>query len=631
MEPRKFQFYNSTLTIVFGDILTSKAEVIVSSDDTGISMGAGISGCIRKAGGDCIREDAQKKLPAQLGDVVVSTAGAMEQKYIFHCLTIDHENKDFVSNGEMSEQEEIKSIIWNTIKKCFRLMEVLELKSIAFPSIGIETAHNSLKDAVKTMVDAILFHVKKKRIQCDIEIYVNNSIAIEESACQEIVNDIDSNIKFRYRNNRMIGFPGASSQEEQTNSYNIEKETYYDTELFCNLTIDGTEYEDVEVKVADPNVSIRDQIKNIVQVFDLPKTDHGGYPIQYLLCQMVEDEEEPMILGFEDEDGREQCLMDYNVQPDDNLRLISLPISGGYDPMKTTCLPKRKGFIERIFSKKANEVFSSVFAPHQVRKGSGMMIQVYLYKDEERDEVCNNATKCDERSSERAYSPLNFKLQRGAFVDVMIRMQGIEIERPHKIIVWQGCYTSANFYVEIPEHYSKEKVWGEVFLSVEGALLGELDFLTEITSNDPDQRETAPVSSRQFKKIFISYAHQDETKVQYIARAYEAQGVDYFFDRDYLKPGDIFPLKIKEFIYSADLFILCWSANAAQSEYVDLERKLALERAYPKVKPFEKAPLSIYPMSIEPQAELPADMRSTYNFIEMQRKTINAQKEEYVI
>ncbi len=29
MEPRKYQFNNSTLTIVFGDILTSKAEVIL--------------------------------------------------------------------------------------------------------------------------------------------------------------------------------------------------------------------------------------------------------------------------------------------------------------------------------------------------------------------------------------------------------------------------------------------------------------------------------------------------------------------------------------------------------------------------------------------------------------------------
>ncbi len=93
-----------------------------------------------------------------------------------------------------------------------------------------------------------------------------------------------------------------------------------------------------------------------------------------------------------------------------------------------------------------------------------------------------------------------------------------------------------------------------------------------------------------------------------------AQGVDYFFDRDYLKAGDIFPLEIEKYINSADLFILCWSENAANSDYVQKERNQALDRAYPKVKPYEKAPLSICPLSIEPRAEIPEDMKSIYNF-----------------
>lgn len=68
--------------------MKSESEVIVSSDDTGISMGGGISGCILKTGGEAIRQDAQKKLPAQSGDVVVSMVGTLEhQKFIFHCLT----------------------------------------------------------------------------------------------------------------------------------------------------------------------------------------------------------------------------------------------------------------------------------------------------------------------------------------------------------------------------------------------------------------------------------------------------------------------------------------------------------------------------------------------------------------
>jgi type I restriction-modification system DNA methylase subunit len=88
---RTYKFNNSTLTIRFGDVVTSDAEVIVSSDDTEISMGGGVSQSILEAGGDFVREDAQKKLPALLGDVIVSTAGKLaKQKYIFHCLTIDY-------------------------------------------------------------------------------------------------------------------------------------------------------------------------------------------------------------------------------------------------------------------------------------------------------------------------------------------------------------------------------------------------------------------------------------------------------------------------------------------------------------------------------------------------------------
>lgn len=606
MEPRKYQFNNSTLTIVFGDIMTSKSEVIVSSDDTGISMVGGLSGCILKNGGESIRQDAQKKLPVQLGDVVVSTAGILKhQKYIFHCLTIDYEHKWDVYEGNLSNTEDINNyILQHSVDKCFSLLQALELKSIAFPCIGAGFAHIPMKKVAEVMFGAILSFLRNSPIHYEIKLYIH-----------------DSNI-----NNDMI-FIGFTTYFDnrlkiENSQYNVDNEFFYDDDFPIYLTIGGTSYEEVEMTIEDPNKTIRDQIISIVQKFKLPKMDNGENPVQYLLCLSPKDDDEPEILDFEDEDGREQCILDYNVQPGDHLHLISVPIAGGCNPLVMTYRPKRRNFFKRLFGKKSNFVFSSVFAPHQIRKGSGMMIQVYLYKDEERDSVCYDATKCDRRTEERAYSPLNFKLELGAFVDVNIRVKEIEVERPHKVIEWQGIYTKANFYVEIPEDYNKDHVWGEVFLSVDGAILGELDFLTETTHSYPDQQETAQVFSRQYKKIFISYAHQDESKVQYIARAYDAQGVDYFFDRHYLKPGDIFPLKIKEYIDSADLFILCWSANAAQSEYVELERKQALERAYPKVEPFEEAPLSIYPMSIEPRAELPDDMRNTYNFVEMFKKTI---------
>ena len=103
---------------------------------------------------------------------------------------------------------------------------------------------------------------------------------------------------------------------------------YYDDEFIINLSIEGSSLEEVEVKVTDPQKTIRDQISSIVQVFELPKMDNGGNPIQYLLGQVLDDDEEPKILDFEDEDGREQCLLDYNIQPGDRLQLISVPIAG---------------------------------------------------------------------------------------------------------------------------------------------------------------------------------------------------------------------------------------------------------------------------------------------------------------
>jgi hypothetical protein len=108
----------------------------------------------------------------------------------------------------------------------------------------------------------------------------------------------------------------------------MANEEFYEDEFIINLTIDGTSFEEVEVKVTDPTKTIRDQISSIVHVFDLSKMDNGGNPIQYLLAQVIEDDAEPNILEFEDEDGREQNLMDYNIQPGDHLHLISVPIAG---------------------------------------------------------------------------------------------------------------------------------------------------------------------------------------------------------------------------------------------------------------------------------------------------------------
>ncbi len=48
-----------------------------------------------------------------------------------------------------------------------------------------------------------------------------------------------------------------------------------------------------------------------------------------------------------------------------------------------------------------------------------------------------------------------------------------------------------------------------------------------------------------------------------------------------------------------------------------VDGKVALERAFTQVKPEQEARLRIYPMSIEPRADLPIDMKDYYHFGEI--------------
>ena len=171
---REYKFNNSVLRVIFGDILESKAEVIVSSDDTAVSMVGGVSKVIRLAGGDIIRDDAQKKLPVQVGDVVLSTAGTLvHQKYVFHCLTLDYEHKFEVFEGKLTNSEDMNNyIIQHSVDKCFRLMQALDLHSIAFPCIGVGLARIPLKSLAVNLADVISSNLFKTQKNYEIELYL---------------------------------------------------------------------------------------------------------------------------------------------------------------------------------------------------------------------------------------------------------------------------------------------------------------------------------------------------------------------------------------------------------------------------------------------------------------------------
>ena len=167
---RHYSINTSTLTIRFGNILDSDAEVIVSSDDNELSMGGGVSGALLVNGGETILDDARKIIPAQLGDVVITTAGKLSQKYIFHCITIDYADGQRKASEDKGLQE---YIVRRSVDKCLRMMPLLGIESIAFPAIGAGVAHFSLEEVALSMADIItdFLYTTSKKYQIEIYLY----------------------------------------------------------------------------------------------------------------------------------------------------------------------------------------------------------------------------------------------------------------------------------------------------------------------------------------------------------------------------------------------------------------------------------------------------------------------------
>jgi O-acetyl-ADP-ribose deacetylase (regulator of RNase III) len=157
---RTYQVGASTLSLEFGDIIGSKADVLVSSDDCNLTMGGGVSAAIRRAAGQGILLEVAKKIPAKLGDVVVTGAGSLPSKHVFHAITIGE------GNAVPSD------VVANATRRSLKLLRALGLSSIAFPAIGAGVAGFAYEDVAANMAEAIVEELRESPEPLFVTIYL---------------------------------------------------------------------------------------------------------------------------------------------------------------------------------------------------------------------------------------------------------------------------------------------------------------------------------------------------------------------------------------------------------------------------------------------------------------------------
>lgn len=114
-----------TLTLIQGNIAEIHADAIVNAANHALVGGGGVDGAIHDAGGPSIMEECRTIGRCPTGSAVVTTAGNLSAKYIFHAV-----------GPIYGYHENAPGLLQSAYQTCLTLAEQYHLKSIVFPSLS---------------------------------------------------------------------------------------------------------------------------------------------------------------------------------------------------------------------------------------------------------------------------------------------------------------------------------------------------------------------------------------------------------------------------------------------------------------------------------------------------------------
>jgi O-acetyl-ADP-ribose deacetylase (regulator of RNase III) len=126
-----------------GDICDLEVDAIVNAANVSLWMSTGVSGEIKRAGGDDIEFAAVRQAPVPLGDAVFTPAGRLAAKVVIHAVSLDRDRR---TNGE---------IIDRAVRSAMTLARDLRIASIAFPAMGTGVGGLPIDEAARVTVSAV--------------------------------------------------------------------------------------------------------------------------------------------------------------------------------------------------------------------------------------------------------------------------------------------------------------------------------------------------------------------------------------------------------------------------------------------------------------------------------------------
>ena len=217
----------------------------------------------------------------------------------------------------------------------------------------------------------------------------------------------------------------------------------------------------------------------------------------------------------------------------------------------------------------------SVIAPKRLIKGDYSIIKVVMYEKTARDVVDSMLKELEENAQENRSGM--YEVKDGAKIKVVITSPDIAIEDNVENGVWQGDHLIFYFSVLLPEQYDKHQLMMMATIYINEMIATKLKFVVKCFSVLEQKIE---VSREDVLTAFVSYASQDRNRVATIIQGMKKArpDLDVFFDVDSLRSGEDWEQALHKEIEKRDVLYLCWSHNARESKWVDMEWRYALEK-----------------------------------------------------
>ncbi|WP_165226895.1 serine/threonine-protein kinase [Aquisphaera insulae] len=135
------------IVILRGDITTQAVDAIVSSDTHQLTADYGVSLAISRAAGKTVADEAARYGPIRPGRAVVTSAGRLPARYIFHGVTVGITREGVIFPS--------RDLIAEIVASCAYHADSLHVTSIAFPLLGTGAMGFSREICLDTMFQSL--------------------------------------------------------------------------------------------------------------------------------------------------------------------------------------------------------------------------------------------------------------------------------------------------------------------------------------------------------------------------------------------------------------------------------------------------------------------------------------------